>query len=219
MFGCWKVRWQNVSSWQALLEEFLRILAQVQDDAQREKRFAEVLGQSTISSLVQRKRRGGHVAYSIFTTMTQLHFLTKAPEDEILHKISHPGSHYKKSDAAKWQFKKLKKQRFCLCLTQTPLLSSEREQTSFYSLLFHKTVPPVISPAALFDWIIWAKHKSAVNKSSNLALKPQGRHLQAGTSSRNELSKSKLKIDINIKIDYLELCYCVGVYFTKTLDV
>lgn len=112
MFGRWKVRWQNVSSWQALLEEFLRILAQVQDDAQREKRFAEVLGQSTISSLVQRKRRGGHVAYSIFTTMTQLHFLTKAPEDEILHKISHPGSHYKKSDAAKWQFKKLKKTTF-----------------------------------------------------------------------------------------------------------
>lgn len=65
------------------------------------KRFAEVLGQSKFSFLVQRKRRGGHVAYSIFTTMTQLHFLTKAPEDEILHKISHPGSHYKKSDAAK----------------------------------------------------------------------------------------------------------------------
>lgn len=183
---------------------------------QREKRFAEVLGQSKISSLVQRKRRGGHVAYSIFTTMTQLHFLTKAPEDEILHKISHPGSHYKKSDA---DDSKNSKNSFCLCLTQTPLLSSECEQTSFYSSLFHKTVTPVISPAALFDWIVWAKRKSAVNKSSNPALKPQGRHLQAGTSSRNELSKSKLKININIKIDYLELCYCVGVYFTKTLDV
>lgn len=176
---------------------------------QREKRFAEVLGQSKISSLVQRKRRGGHVAYSIFTTMTQLHFLTKAPEDEILHKISHPGSHYKKSDADD------SKNSFCLCLTQTPLLSSECEQTSFYSSLFHKTVTPVISPAALFDWIVWAKRKSAVNKSSNPALKPQGRHLQAETNWAN----LNLKININIKIDYLELCYCVGVYFTKTLDV